>query len=106
MVPTAALPPGVPLTCQVTPVLLLLTVAENALVVPTCTLADVGSMLTATLGADGVLPPPPLQAHKASMSAAASARLAHPIGFWRRPGLWGSRIDRKQACPDSLRNAQ
>jgi hypothetical protein len=95
------------LTCQVTPVLLLLTVAENALVVPTCTLADVGSMLAATLGAGGVLPPPPLQALKASVSnAAASARLAHPIGFWRRPGLWCSRIDRKQTCPDPLRNAQ
>jgi hypothetical protein len=63
IVPTVALPPVAPFTCQVTPVLLaFVTVAENGLLAPIATLADVGATVTATV--DGLapvllLPPPP-----------------------------------------------
>ncbi|MGH9208426.1 MAG: hypothetical protein ACRD1G_18045, partial [Acidimicrobiales bacterium] len=48
-VPTVALPPVTPFTCQVTAVLLVpVTVAVNCCVVPTCTDAEVGAIETAT----------------------------------------------------------
>ena len=68
--PRVAVPPVVPFTCQVTLVsLLLTTVAENAWLLPTCTLADVGSTLTARLGAAGVLSPPPPHALTSTVSS-------------------------------------
>ena len=60
--PTVVLPPVAPFTCQVTLVLPeFATVAENALLDPIATLADVGTTDTATAGGATLLllPPPP-----------------------------------------------
>jgi hypothetical protein len=49
IVPTIALPPVTPLTCQATAVLLVFrTVAVNCWVPPVATVADVGEMVTLT----------------------------------------------------------
>ena len=54
-VPTVALPPVTPLTCQVTVVLLVFcTVAVNCCVPPTATVADAGEIVTLT-GAAAVI---------------------------------------------------
>ena len=54
-VPTVALPPVTPFTCQVTAVLLVFcTVAVNCCVPPTATVADVGEIVTLT-GAAAVI---------------------------------------------------
>ena len=51
-VPTTALPPATPFTCQLTAVLLVpLTVAVNCRVPPVVSEADVGEMLSETVGA-------------------------------------------------------
>src|SRR5947207_5347336 len=52
IVPTVALPPITPLTCQVTAVLLVFcTVAVNCCVPPTPTVADTGEIVTRTTAA-------------------------------------------------------
>ena len=49
IVPTVALPPATPFTCQVTAVLLVFcTVALNCWVPPAATVADVGEIVTLT----------------------------------------------------------
>jgi len=48
IVPTVALPPVTPFTCQVTAVLLVFTVAVNCCVPPVATVAEVGEMVTFT----------------------------------------------------------
>src|SRR5580698_3652613 len=76
MVPTAALPPVMLFTCQVTLVsLVLLTVAVNCCCEPSCTLAVAGA--TVTVGVTGGVGLPPPQAERVrTTSAAAAARIA------------------------------
>src|SRR5580698_7757496 len=76
MVPTVALPPVTPFTCQVTAVsLVLVTVAVNCCCEPSCTLAVAGE--TVTVGVTGGVGLPPPQAERVrTTSAAAAARIA------------------------------
>ena len=60
IVPTVALPPAVPFTCQVTAVFVVpVTVSRNCLVAPGLTVAEAGVTVTVIGGGGGVLLPPP-----------------------------------------------
>lgn len=59
MVPAAALPPGVPFTCQVTPVFVVpVTVAMNCVLAPGLTVTVAGVTVTVIGGGGGILLPP------------------------------------------------
>src|SRR5579883_1863254 len=77
MVPTLVLPPVMPLTCQFTVVaLVLLTVAVNCCVEPSCTLAVAGDTVTVGLGGGGGVLLPPQADRVITAKTAMAARIA------------------------------
>src|SRR5580692_481027 len=79
MVPTVALPPVMPFTCQVTVVSLVLdTVAVNCCCEPSCTFAVAGDTVTVGLFGGGV-PLPPQADIVSTTSDATAARIAFLI---------------------------
>jgi hypothetical protein len=99
IVPTVALPPAAPFTCQVTAVLLVFcTLAVNCCVAPAVTVAEVGEMVMLTAGgaffsvvADGT--PQPTAANTPAVAAASNAQLASRLTVFRASARRGILIE-------------
>jgi hypothetical protein len=102
-VPTVALPPVTPFTCQVTAVLLVFcTVAVNCCVPPTATVADVGEImtLTATEVCVVVTPAQPKSSNALNPTATSQTQAGgRPIAFSSQPHL---EVNRNLVTPIGL----